>query len=225
MPSTATIPVSFQKLQARGQSAVTVVKLMMACNDLSLTNQALDEWKKEQPNRRKSRQTGARLYFVRAPLAHLYEALKVIQAIQQDSTLSDLVGRCDNKTQESFKALQQFLPGGSKRDEFERLVGRIRNNLTFHYDESGRLIERAISDRASRPDRIVSSVTRGNTAYLWHFKVADELVDTIVVRQIWNIPKSADLRVEADATVDFAYQLFLRFVDFSGEFIWRFCAD
>ena len=68
-------------------------------------------------------------------------------------------------------------------------------------------------------------MTRGDTAYLWHFKVADDVVDSIVVRQIWSIPGSADLRVEADKVTDYLYKVFLFFADFSGEFIWRYCGD
>ena len=33
-----------------------------------------------------------------------------------------------------------------------QLIGQIRHNLTFHYNQSGMLIERAISDRAGRSD-------------------------------------------------------------------------
>lgn len=225
MPRTITRYINFQKLQARGKSAVTVIKLMMACNDLSLTNQALSEWRKEQPNNRKSRQSGAAMYFVRAQIAHLHEGLKVIEAIRQDSTLFALVKDCDNKTQESFRELEEFLPGGSKRAEFEKLAGRVRHNLTFHYDESGKLIEKAIADRARRPDGQISSVTRGDTAHLWHFKVADDVVDSIVVRQIWNIPRSVDLRVEADKVADYLFKIVLCFADFSGEFIWKYCGN
>ena len=49
------------------------------------------------------------------------------------------------------------------------------------------------------------------------------VVDSIVVRQIWAIPRDADLRVEADKVADRAHQIFLWFVDFSGEFIWKYC--
>lgn len=225
MPRTKTKHINFQKLQARGKSAVTVVKLMMACNDLSLTNQALSEWRKEQPRNKKSRQTAAGMYFVRTQIAHLFEGLKVIEAIQQDSTLFALIEKCDNKTQESFEKLKEFLPEGSKRAEFEKLAGRVRHNLAFHYDKSGKLIEKAIADRATRPESQISSVTRGDTAYLWHFKVADDVVDSIVVRQIWNIPRSANLRFETDQVADYLYGICLCFADFSGEFIWKYCGE
>lgn len=222
MARTTTKFLSFETLQARECSA-TVIKLMMACNDLSLANQSLSEWKKELPSERKFRQIGAGMYFVRIQLAHLHEGLKVIEEIKQDPVLRALVARCDKQTQQSFTELEQFLPKAPKRSEFEQLIGRVRHNLTFHYNENGKLIKQAVSDRATRPDARISSITRGDTAYLWHFKVADDVVDSIVVRQIWDIPRDLDVRVEADRIADRVHQIFLWFVDFSGEFIWNYC--
>jgi len=220
---TTTRFVNFQTLQARGGSANTAIKLMMACNDLSVANQSLSECKKELSSGKKPRQIGAGMYFVRIQIAHLHEGLKVIEEIKKDPFLMALVNRCDSQTQQSFKELEQFLTKGSRRAEFEQLVGRVRHNLTFHYDKSGKLIEQAVSDIAGRPDARTSSVTRGDTAYVWHFKVADDIVDSIVVRQIWAIPRAADLRIEADKVADRVHQIFLWFVDFSGEFIWKYC--
>ncbi len=196
---------------------------MMVCNDLSLANQSLSEWKKELPSGMKARQIGAGMYFVRTQLAHLHEGLKVIESIKNDPQLMALVGRCDGQTQQSFKELEQFFPRAPKRIEFEQLVGRVRHNLTFHYDESGKLIGQAIADRAARPDARTSSITRGDTAHLWHFKVADGIVDTVVVRQIWAIPRDKDVQAEADRIAGRVHEIFLWFVDFSGEFIWKYC--
>lgn len=223
MARTSTRYVNFQTLLARGRSAATVVKLMMACNDLSLANQALDHWKRDQPNAKKPRQIGAGMYFIRTELSHLYEGLKVIEEIRNDPALLALVSQCDAQTQQSFHELENFLPGGPGRAEFERLIGQVRHNLTFHYYQCETLVERAIEDRAGRQEARTSSVTRGDTAYLWHFKVADDIVDSIVCRQIWAIPRDADLRIEADKTADRVHQIFLWFVDFAGEFIWKYC--
>jgi hypothetical protein len=212
--------VDFQTLNARGKSAAIVVKLMMACNDLAVTDQALADWKKQDKT---PKQTGACMYFIRAQISHLHEGLKVIAKLRQDKALSLIVNRCDSHAQQCFRELEQFVPGGTKRTRFEQLAGQIRHNLTFHYDQSGTLIERAISDRAVRPEAKISSITRGNTMHLWHFKVADDVVDSIVIRQIWKIPRDADLRAQADATAEEVHKIVLWFLDFSGEFIWKYC--
>lgn len=222
MPRTKTKQVSFENLDARGQSAITVIKLMMACNDLQLANEALSQWKEDQPISIKHRQTGAGMYFLRAQLSHLHEGMKIIQEIRDDEKLMALVNQCDHKTQTSFKKLEAYLRGGSQYDEFTKIVGRVRHSLTFHYDESGEQIKKAVSDRVGRSNARISTITRGSHAYLWHFKVADDVVDSIVCRQIWNIPKNTDLREEADKVADKAYSIFLSFMDFSGEFIWRY---
>ncbi|MBI1747840.1 MAG: hypothetical protein HYR55_14830 [Acidobacteria bacterium] len=146
-----------------------------------------------------------------------------VEAIRADPSLMAHVASCDQETQRLFQMLVPFLHGELSRAEFEQLVGQVRHNLTFHYDHSGKLIENAISDRAARAEARQSSVTRGNTGHLWHFKVADDVVDSIVVSQIWKIPRSADLRAEADKIADRVHQMFLWFIDFSGEFIWRYC--
>ena len=225
MPRTHTLYIDFQTLDARGDSAAIIVKLMMACNDLQLSNEALFEWKREQPTPRKPRQNGALMYFFRLQLGHLFEGLKVIDEIRKDPVLLSLVRQTDAQTQQSFANLEQFLPGGTRRGDIEKLMGRVRSNLTFHYEKSGKLIAKAISDRAARPEARLSSLTRGSTAYLWHFKPADDVVDSVVVRQIWGIPRSVDVGTKADKIADeFLHkEVFLRFIDFSGEFIWKYC--
>ena len=196
---------------------------MMTCNDLQFANEALSAWKTEQARSRKARQTGACMYFIRIQFSHLFEGLKVVQDIKDDPALFGLVNQCDLQTRTSFAELERFLPGGANRADLERNMGRIRSNLAFHYEESGKLISRAIADRAAWPEARFSSVTRGSTAYLLHFRAADDIVDSIVVRQIWKIPRTADLRVEAYKMADYLHEIFLYFVDFSGEFIWKFC--
>jgi hypothetical protein len=224
MSRTHTKVINYQNLKARGNSAVLVVKLMMACNDLQLANEALSQWGEDQPRNRAYRQSGARMYFVRLQIAHLFEALHIISEVKCDPALSNLIWQCDTRTQESFKCLEQFLQGGTQYQWFQRIVGRVRHNLTFHYDNSGRLIDRAIDDRAGRPVSQYSSITRGSTTYLWYFKAADELLDSVVVRQIWKIPRGRDLRSEADSISDEIHSVTLAFIDFCGEFIWRFCS-
>jgi hypothetical protein len=195
---------------------------MMACNDISLANDALERWNKENSRIRGSRKIGARMYFVRLQISHLVESMKIVDDIKKDESLVSLLRRCDAKTQASFAVIEDCLPGGKKRARFEQMAGQIRSNLCFHYDQSGKLIGRAIVDRATRHSNMASSVTRASTGHLWHFALADEMLDQIVVRQIWRIPLSSNVKAEAEAHAEWIREIGLAFVDFSGEFIWRY---
>ena len=225
MPRTITHQLRFDRLLQKGDDAFTVVKLMMACNDMSLANQALADWKATTAKDRKDRKIAAGMYFVRLELSHLYEAVDLISAIEKTPSLRALVDRRDVRTRDSYAAVLAHAPGGTERKRFERLAGMMRNNLTFHYAESNKLIAEAMTDRASRADGNLSAMTRADTIHRWRFNIADDVVDSIVVRNFWQIPRDADLREEADKIVDEIQAVLVRFADFSGEFIWKFCAD
>lgn len=223
MNVTITKTVSFEKLNQRKDDCVPVIQLMMACNDLTLANQALIDWKAEERKERRERKRGACMYFVRVELAHLYEGMKVIQAIRGNAYLSKLLEKCDPQTQADFDELLKFVVGGEKRKRFELLVGQIRNNLTFHYsDTKGKQIGNALKGRAKRSGGQWSSITRASSSHRWHWKVADDLVDSIVLREIWKIEEGANLRAETDLILEEIAQIVRLFLDFSGEFIWRY---
>jgi hypothetical protein len=222
MTGTSTRIVDFEKLAARGPDAAVVVKLMMTCNDMTLANLSLTDWKREQPRDRRDLQIGARLYFVRLELAHLYEGLKVIPEIRSTPSLLRHLDLCDAQTRASFAELETFAKGGAKNEELETLVGRIRHNLTFHYDASGKSVNKAITDRANRKEARLATITRGNTAHRWRFGAADDIVDSIVVREIWKVPRTADLRSAVDEVAMKVHRISLLFLDFSGEYVWRY---
>jgi len=222
MTGTATLIVDFERLASRGADGAVVAKLMMACNDMTIANLSLSDWKEEQSQDRRDLQVGARLYFIRLELSHLYEGLKIIPEIRSAAGLYSHLQSCDNQTQESFSEVEAFAPGGARNRELEALVGRIRNTLTFHYHGASKPIERAIRDRGSRKGARLSSITRGTTAHRWRFSAADDIVDSVVVRQIWNVPQSADLRSAVDEAAMRVHAISLRFLDFAGEYVWRY---
>jgi hypothetical protein len=195
---------------------------MMACNDMQLANEALHSWKEDQPRDKQYRQPGAKMYFIRIQMAHLYEGLKILAEIRRDERLMTLLSTCDSETQASFRKLEAYVKGGERRALLDRIIGQVRHNLTFHYNETGKLIEQAISEIAAIPGGHYSRVTRGSNAYLWHFEVGDEITDKIVIRYIWKIPYDKTVREEADAIADQMHEIFLAFLDFAGEFIWKY---
>jgi len=198
---------------------------MMACNDMSLANQALGDWRKPQLPHKTYRQKGAGMYFIRTQMSHLYEGFQVINEISKDPLLMQVIRVCDTRTQQSFDQLIRFLPSGDRYSELEHLIGIMRNTMAFHYDETGKLITRAIDDLASQPSTRISSITRGNRAHSWNFKVADEIANNVVVHQIWKIDKNSDIDEKADEMADKMDEVLLCFVDFAGEFIWKYCSS
>jgi hypothetical protein len=109
--------------------ASVIVRLMMAMNDIAMANEGLNEWTSTTDRRKVYRQNGGRLYYGRMLMAHMYEALSIIEDIQQGAKLRDAVQQCEGKTRSSFDAVAAFL----RTDDYKMLL-RIRNNVSFHYD-------------------------------------------------------------------------------------------
>jgi len=166
---------------------------------------------------------GALMYFIRLQFGHLNEAIKLIQEIQDDTYLYERVNSCSQAAQDSFIKLLNCLKGGRDYKKFLQYVGRIRHNTAFHYDPT--VIKKALADRASRAEARYSKITSGDHISLCRFKLADQIVDSVVCRQIWKIPKDADLRKEADECVMFGADLCKALLDFSGEFIFRYIQE
>lgn len=223
MATVSTRYLQFDRLQSKGKEAAIVVKLMMAFNDLSLANQALEDWRSTTDRARVGRKRGAGMYFVRVELSHLHEALKVIRQLEESPHLRALVDHCSDEAQKSYAETLAHAHSGAKRARFEQLVGKMRHKVGFHYDETGKLIQWAIEDRAGRPEGNQTTITRTTGTHGWRFDVADDVVDSIVVRTFWQIPRTADLREQSDKIADEVHAVLVHFLGFAGEFIWKYC--
>ena len=223
MPHSTTRFIDFSKLQTEGQSAALIVTLMMACNDMSVANESLMNWKSCELPALIERKRGARMYFVRLQIAHLHEALKIIEKIEGNESLLAVLNRCDETTKDLFNRLLQYSLSYDSHNKNKKLLSQIRNNLTFHYDGAGisKCVTRAIASRANSTQAIKSSITQSTNNFGWHFKVADDIVDTVVTRQFMQI-ESPDASDEVDQTMVELHQIFSMYMNFSGEFIWRY---
>src|SRR6478735_8972972 len=123
--STTTL-VSFRKLAALGELAPVILRLMMACNDYSIANDAFGAWSQEQDRIRKDRQSSARTYFLRVQIAHVSEALSIIGEIKRKPALLAAVRQSDRRTQQSFDALVALLGG-----PHYTVMETIRNKAAF----------------------------------------------------------------------------------------------
>ena len=160
------------------------------------------------------------MYFVRLQCGHLNEAMKVVRQIRDEATLRAEVGRCSAEVRVAFDRLTSCLDDGPDATDFRRYVGAIRNKTAFHYDAKMTLA--ALNDRASRDEAATGSITAGDDFSLWRFEAADLIMDSIVVRQLWKIPRSADLEAEVNRIADYCWGICLSFLEFAGEFIFRY---
>lgn len=222
MPRTTTRLVDFERLRMRGPSAAIVIKLMMAANDMSYANQCLGVYKAAIDRRDKGVRPNGGLYWVRLQIAHMSEAFHVIEQIRDDDSLMKVVQSCDSLTREAFERLLPFLYGGPRHPEFRQLVEKVRSNVTFHY-QCDRLISKTIGTLADRPGHRLSTITRGDDVRLWHFEAADAVLDTIVVRELWQVPWHRQAGEGADEAAWKTHLMFVDFMNFAGDFIWKYC--
>ena len=222
MARSNTRTINLEKIQMLGSGGGLVIKLMICCNDLSLANQSLAKWKDSNNLNadERSRRRGAGMYFVRIQLAHLFEGLKIIEQITQEKELVDFIASLDENTRKSFRELEEYLPNASQRPQVLKYIEKLRHKVVFHYDESSKLIDKAIANLATHPDTRYSSITRGDHAFSWYFRVGDEVVNNLVVKGLWSV--EGDVQAEVDEIVIWTHSLFLTFMDFAGEFIWYY---
>lgn len=223
MSRTQTKFVSLPRLQSTGKEASLIIRLMMACNYIALANECLSKFKEDQSPIRRHVQKGALMYFVRLQCGHIKEAMDIIEEVNKDSILSRRVERLTPLAQDCFQKLVNCLKGGPNHKDYKNYIMLVRHKTVFHYDE--KLVEKALNDRASRPESAISKITRGDHISLWRFEVSDDIVDSIICRYIWKIPRSADLRREADRIADFGSNLCVSLLDFCGEFIFSYVEE
>jgi len=220
MARTRTLLVNIRKLHRQGDEGVIVLRLMMACNDLTTANQALGACLEDNCEKTDYIRRGAAMYFVRLQMAHLHEALKIVSEIRGYQSLLSLINDCPKGTSDRFAQLLCFADGGTHRSDFHKYVELVRHKVTFHYDK--RTIQAALSDRARRRGDAVHLMTVADDIRQVRFQVADDLINTLVCHHVWGIAPGTDTQIEADRIADFGFRIYKIFLQFAGTFIERY---
>jgi hypothetical protein len=188
---------------------------MRAANDLAIANAGYRRYSQPGPGLEEHIRPGARRYFVRLQCGHLAEALPLIEKVRDNAGLYTLLEKCSSDARAAFAHLVDCLEGGSQRADFERYVKSIRDKVAFHYDAAP--IRKAVADRASRPETRFSIMTLGTNIDLWRFNLADDVEASVVVRQLWEVPRAEDLQAEDDRISGLGSNLCRDFIEFAGE--------
>jgi hypothetical protein len=97
-------------------------------------------------------------------------------------------------------------------DDYKLLL-RLRNNLSFHYD--GKLAWRALGRiLEARPDDM-SSISHGTEVLHWHFGLADKIANSIFARDVLGLQGEEDLSKRADEIIKRLFDLHEALGDFA----------
>ena len=216
--------VSIGKLNTRSIESAIVVRLMMACNDLVAANVALGRCREACNGEPHSGEHGALMYFVRLQIGHLNEYFSILQEVRDNTMLADLVGACG--LDKHLGELAEYGHGGRQAKTFLRYVEMVRHKTAFHYDD--KMVKRAIAYRAISSREYPHKITVADNISSARFQVADDIVNTIVGRQLWNVPVG-DTTARVDEIAGVVINLFKSAVQFGGriseEYIRRFASS
>jgi hypothetical protein len=119
---------TFKHLADKGDLGVVLVRPMMFINDPALCNDSMEQWHKFEDAAHRSRESGAKMYFARLMIAHMFEALKVINKINTTPDLKKAVEQCETTTQDAFTNVAKVIGTNDYK-----LMKQVRDSITFHY--------------------------------------------------------------------------------------------
>lgn len=191
-----------------------LIRLMLSVNDIALASDANDQWATTTERRRAFRRDGARMYFVRILLAHIFEALDIVREISQSSTLKAAVDRCDAQTIQAFRDLESFIASPESK-----VLDTLRNRVSFHYDR--RLPEKNLGEIAELCPSGYWPYSMGTEALDWYFKLADAVVDRMVIRDAFGLkkPRSSQRTKETEVIAGRLQEISITFTNFAAHFV------
>jgi hypothetical protein len=215
--ATRTQTTTFKHLAGKGKLGTVLVRLMMFVNDLGLCNDALEQWHKYEDEPHKKRSAGAKMYFVRLMIAHIFEALKIVNKINGDPDLKYTVGQCDRKTQELFKKVVAIV--GTDQ---AKTMGKVRNDITFHYIHDK--VDTALASLAKRFPDVSRPISIGERTIDWYYEPSDRVIDNAVLKEIFEVPEDADLGAEIGKIIERMQSIGDDLATFAGQFIFHHAA-
>jgi hypothetical protein len=202
----------FGKLAADSDLGQVLVRLMMACNDFSIANEMMGQWRSPATKKQEARADSAQRYFLRLQISHVCEAMDIVDEIEGSPKLKAALAATDAHTRASFDKLKKY-----KKSKRYRTMKLIRNKVASHYDPVW--IKETIEDLDAQHPGTLASISMGHEALDWYFEPGDLVEDRLVVRKICEIPAGADVRVEVDKILIELHEIAAVYGDFAGYFV------
>ncbi|MDR3488415.1 MAG: hypothetical protein P4M05_26380 [Bradyrhizobium sp.] len=201
-------------IASHGPLTDILIRLMLSVNDISLASDANDQWALTSDPRRISRRPGARMYFIRILLAHVYEALEIIKEISESPPLRAFLDDCEERTIRTFQELETFI-----RSPDMKTLDKMRNRVSFHYDRQ--LPGKNLKEIAAITREEYWTYSMGSEPLDWHFKLADAVIDRMVIRDVFGLkkPKSLQRSQETEVIARQLEKISITFTDFAAHFV------
>lgn len=213
--SSRTKIISIDKLARDPVLGSVLVRLMMVINDNSICDESVRMWKGILDESRRVRVQEAFKYFVELQIAHIYEGLQIIREINLDAKLKRYVDLCDRPTRGEFAQLVDYLVN----PKYEAIMGRMRNNLAFHY--SAKLTRRALEKHVRKTSGSLGAISMGSTSADWLFEPGALVNELVAVREVFAVPDGADITGTTDQEMMEVQRMAEAFMRFAGHFIWK----
>jgi hypothetical protein len=214
--SSRTLSVRSAKLLRDEKLGSVILRLMIAMNDIGITNSSMAEWEQSDDPKKKARWRGGVLYFGRVQSAHLFEALSIIDEIKKDKNLMAAVDRADRATRRSFETIAKFI--GS---DDHRILAKMRNVVAFHYEP--KLTMRRLQKLVEKWPSHSTTYSIGSETLEWHFELGDLIVDEITIFEVFKITEGADIQKAAIDVLDRLHKIGTAFCDFTWYFVRACC--
>lgn len=220
--------VSYERLSRMGRDGTIIAQLMMAFNDIDLVNEMLRDLSegghsdsRERRHAAPGRRQAARQYLLRLMISHFHEGLEALKSVGDSPGLMRALGQCGSDIARKFDELMALLETSKNKSvpiTPPKVAVMVRNNVGFHYGE--KMVRAALRDRMSRPQPRSPAITRGGASGPWRFDIADDLIESIVCRQI--VAASADdPAAEMDAATGEIWRAMEIFQEVVTELIWK----
>ena len=203
---------SFKKLLDKGELGIILGRLMLAVNDLSIANDALGQWMGEQTGIRKTRERGAKMYFVQILISHVFEALKIVNKIKATPDLMKVVDSSPKVIREHFEKCAEVV--GTKD---YLLMRAMRNDVSFHYQDS--TVRNAIASQSQKAPDLLLTLSVGSSTLDWYCEPGDRILDSAVVRGVFQIPEDADVQPAVDDLIHRLQDIGDHLAHFGGYFV------
>jgi hypothetical protein len=214
--SSRTLSVRSAKLLADQKLGSVILRLMIAMNDIGITNSSMAEWEKSDDPQKKARWRGGVLYFGRVQSAHLFEALSIIDEIKSDKNLIAVVDKADQTTRRSFEIISKVLGSND-----HKILAKMRNVVAFHYEP--KLTMRRLRKLVEKWPDHSTMYSIGNETLEWHFELGDLIVDEITIFEVFKIAEGADIQKAAIEVLDRQHKIGTAFCDFAWYFVRACC--